>query len=92
MQVEILYRPSYSVARVSLERKEKIQVESGAMVGMSPDMEMETEAKGGFLKSVSRSMFGGESYLQYTISEDDSIRHSTDLVMELFADNKVTIN
>ena len=37
-------------------------------------------------------MFGGESYLQYTISEDDSIRHSTDLVMELFADNKVTIN
>ena len=50
MQVEILYRPSYSVARVLLERDEKIQVESGAMLGMSPDMQMETEAKGGVLK------------------------------------------
>lgn len=62
MQVEILYRPSYSVARVLLERKEKIEVESGAMLGMSPDMQMETEAKGGLLKSISRSMFGGESF------------------------------
>jgi len=62
MQVEILYRPSYSVARVLLARTEKIQVESGSMVGMSPDMLMETEAKGGFLKSIARSMFGGESF------------------------------
>ena len=66
MQVEILYRPSYSVARVTLDRKEKIQVESGAMVGMSPDMKIETEAKGGFLKSISRSMFGGESFFMNT--------------------------
>ena len=76
MQVEILYRPSYSVARVLLDRKEKIQVESGAMVGMSPDMEMETEAKGGFLKSISRSMFGGESFFMNTYTgsaEGDSI-------------------
>lgn len=66
MQVEILYRPSYSVARVLLDRNEKIQVESGAMVGMSPNLEMETEAKGGFLKSLSRSMFGGESFFMNT--------------------------
>ena len=46
MQVEILYRPSYSVARVSLQRGETIQVESGSMLGMSPDMAMETQAKG----------------------------------------------
>ena len=66
MQVEILYRPSYSVARVLLDPNEKIQVESGAMVGMSPDLEMETEAKGGFLKSITRSMFGGESFFMNT--------------------------
>ena len=52
MKVEILYRPSYSVARVSLDHKEKIQVESGAMVAMSPDMGMETEAKGGGLEEI----------------------------------------
>ena len=66
MQVEILYRPSYSVARVLLERKEKIQVESGAMLGMSPDMQMDTEAKGGVLKSLVRSAFGGESFFMNT--------------------------
>jgi uncharacterized protein (TIGR00266 family) len=66
MEIEVLYRPSYSVARVFLKPKETIQVESGAMVGMSPDMEMETEAKGGFLKSISRSMFGGESFFMNT--------------------------
>jgi uncharacterized protein (TIGR00266 family) len=66
MQVEVLYRPSYSVARVLLERNEKIQVESGAMLGMSPDMQMETEAKGGVLKSLVRSAFGGESFFMNT--------------------------
>jgi len=76
MHIEILYRPSYSVARVLLNRQETIQVESGAMVGMSPDLEMETQAKGGLLKSISRSMFGGESFFMntYTGSADgDSI-------------------
>ena len=76
MQVEILYRPSYSVARVLLNRQESIQVESGAMVGMSPNMEMETQAKGGFLKSISRSMFGGESFFMNTytgVADGDTI-------------------
>jgi len=57
MQIDILYRPGFSLAVVSLAHKEKIQVESGAMVSMSPDIEMETEAKGGFLKSIARRMF-----------------------------------
>ncbi len=47
MQVEILYRPSYSMARATLDREEKIQIESGSMEWMSPDLVMEKEAKGG---------------------------------------------
>lgn len=66
MNIEVLYRPSYSLAMVTLDPKEVIQVESGAMVAMSPELEMETEAKGGFLKSISRSMFGGESFFLNT--------------------------
>jgi uncharacterized protein (TIGR00266 family) len=76
MQTEILYRPSYSVARILLNRNEKIQVEGGAMVGMSPDMEMDTQAKGGFLKSISRSMFGGESFFLNTytgVADGDNV-------------------
>jgi uncharacterized protein (TIGR00266 family) len=72
MQVEILYRPSYSVAQVMLDKNEIVQAESGAMVGMSPEMAMETQAKGGLLKSITRSMFGGESFFlnTYTARRD----------------------
>ena len=74
MQVDVQYRPSYALAMVTLDRNETIQTESGSMVSMSPDMEMETAAKGGFLKSLSRSMFGGESFFlnTYTGTRDGS--------------------
>jgi uncharacterized protein (TIGR00266 family) len=70
MKVDIRYGPAYSLAMVTLEAGEKIQAESGAMVGMSPDLEMETQASGGFLKSLSRSMFGGESFFLNTYTAD----------------------
>jgi len=62
MNIEVRYGPAYALALVTLDRGETVEVESGAMVGMSPDIEMETAAKGGFLKSIGRSMFGGESF------------------------------
>jgi uncharacterized protein (TIGR00266 family) len=68
MQIEILYRPSYSLAMVTLDSSESIQVEGGAMVSMSPDLKMETEATGGFLKSLTRSMLGGESFFLNTFT------------------------
>jgi len=51
---------------VTLDPGESIQVESGAMVGMSPNLEMETGASGGLLKSLGRKMFGGESFFLNT--------------------------
>lgn len=66
MKVDVNYGPAYALAMVTLDHREKIQVESGAMVGMTPDLEMETEASGGFLKSLGRSMFGGESFFMNT--------------------------
>ncbi|MEA3441670.1 MAG: TIGR00266 family protein [Chloroflexota bacterium] len=66
MKVDIQYRPAYALAMVELDPKETIQVEGGAMVAMSPDLEMKTEAKGGFLSSLGRSMFGGESFFMNT--------------------------
>jgi uncharacterized protein (TIGR00266 family) len=76
MKVDVRYGPAYALAMVNLDHKETIQVESGAMVGMSPSLEMKTEAKGGFLKSLGRSMFGGESFFLNTYtasSHGDSI-------------------
>ncbi len=62
MKIEILYRPSYSMAKVALDSNENISVESGAMVGMSSNIKVETKMKGGLLKSLARSVLGGESF------------------------------
>lgn len=62
MQTEIKYRPSYSLAIVTLGPNESIRVEAGAMVSMSAGMTLETKAEGGILKSLARSVLGGESF------------------------------
>lgn len=62
MQVDILYRPSYSLARVKLEPNESIRVEAGSMVGMSAGVTLETKAQGGLLASLARRVLGGESF------------------------------
>jgi uncharacterized protein (TIGR00266 family) len=66
MKVDILYKPSYSLADVSLNSGESIIVESGSMVGMSPDMQVDTGMKGGLFKSLARSVLGGESFFMNT--------------------------
>jgi uncharacterized protein (TIGR00266 family) len=66
MHTEILYRPSYSMAKVTLEPGEGIRAESGAMVSMSAGITLETKAAGGLLSSLKRSMLGGESFFQNT--------------------------
>ena len=66
MQTEILYRPSYSLAVVKLNPNETLQVEGGAMVSMTPNLQLETKAKGGILKSLARSVLGGESFFMNT--------------------------
>jgi uncharacterized protein (TIGR00266 family) len=62
MNVTVLYQPSFAVAKVVLVANESIQAEAGAMVSMSGDIQIETTMKGGLLKSLARSMLGGESF------------------------------
>ena len=64
MEIEILYRPSYSLSVVKLQPNEEIRVEAGAMVSMSQSISIETKATGGFLKSHGRAVLGGESFFQ----------------------------
>lgn len=66
MQTEILYRPSAALAKCQLAPGETVRVEGGSMVGMSAEVKIETKATGGFLTSLARSMFGGESFFQNT--------------------------
>jgi uncharacterized protein (TIGR00266 family) len=62
MQTEILYRPSFSLAVVKLSPNEVIRTEAGAMVSMTPNLTVETQARGGVLSSLARSVLGGESF------------------------------
>ena len=66
MQVEILYRPAYSLGMIALSPNETVQVEGGSMVSMSPGVNVETKAAGGILKSLARSVLGGEGFFMNT--------------------------
>ena len=64
MEIEILHRPSYSLAVAKLLPNERIRAEAGAMVSMSSGVNIETKAEGGLLKSLGRAVLGGESFFQ----------------------------
>ncbi len=68
MEHEILYKPAYTLLEVKLEAGERIEAESGAMVYMSPGIEIATKAKGGVLGTLTRGLLGGESFFTNTFT------------------------
>jgi uncharacterized protein (TIGR00266 family) len=66
MDIEILYRPTHAMAHVRLSPGESVLAESGAMVGMTPGVDVKTGA-GGLLKGLKR-LFGGESFFRNTFT------------------------
>lgn len=66
MQVNVLYRPSQSLAQVWLASGESIVAESGAMVGMTTNVTVETQS-GGIMSGLKR-IFGGESFFRNTFT------------------------
>ena len=57
---EILHQPSFSLAVVRLQAEQAIQAESGAMVSMSANVELQSQMKGGLFGAIKRAA-GGES-------------------------------
>jgi uncharacterized protein (TIGR00266 family) len=70
MHCEIQYQPSYSLAIVTLEHGEKIMAESGAMVSMSPTIQLDAQMAGGGLFGAVKSMVGGESFFRSTLTAE----------------------
>jgi len=66
IKTELLYQPSYSLARVTMDQGDQLRAEAGAMVSMNGAVSIETRATGGFLKSLKRSVLGGESFFMNT--------------------------
>ena len=61
MRTEVRHNPSFAIVRVFLEPGETAQAEAGAMAMHSLGIDVQAQMKGGLMKSLSRSMLGGES-------------------------------
>lgn len=57
---QILHQPSFSLAVMQLQAEQSIQAESGAMVSMSANIELQSQMKGGIFGAIKRAA-GGES-------------------------------
>jgi len=61
MDIQTRHTPSFGVARCLLSGGEQIKIEAGAMMAHSAGMHLEARMEGGVLKSLKRSVLGGES-------------------------------
>jgi uncharacterized protein (TIGR00266 family) len=68
MEHRIQYGPAYALATLSLDSGDSVMAEAGAMVSMSPGLEIKTSASGagGLLKGLKRAALGGESFFMNT--------------------------
>ncbi len=65
MKIEILERPAFSAAKITLALGEEVTAESGAMIAMSAGIDVETRASkkgGGGMLAGLRRMFAGENF------------------------------
>lgn len=68
MQYEIMYKPAFTLLEAKLEAGERIEAEAGAMVYMSPGIEIVTKTKGGVFGAITRGILGGESLFTNTFT------------------------
>src|SRR5690554_2957340 len=81
MNIDVLYRPVNSIARVRLETGERIVAEPGAMIGMSTTISMTTGMRAssqgnsgglfGKITGAAKSMLAGESYITNTFTANN---------------------
>lgn len=67
MKSEILYPGAFPMVRVHLASGESLKAESGAMVGASPTVDVESKMEGGLLKALSRKVLSGEHFFFQTL-------------------------
>lgn len=70
MQHEIRNKPDYASLHVVLDQGEQVVTETGAMMGMSPKLKLESNMKGGLLGAAKRALGGESVFLNtYTATE-----------------------
>jgi uncharacterized protein (TIGR00266 family) len=67
MKSEMLYPGAFPMVRVDLAAGESVKAESGAMVSLSPTIDVESKMEGGFLGALSRKVLTGEKFFFQTL-------------------------
>ena len=75
MKTEISYSPAFAMATVHMDQGESVKAEAGAMMAMTPSVEIQTSTKGGVLKGLKRSVLGGESFFMNTFTANGPDAH-----------------
>jgi uncharacterized protein (TIGR00266 family) len=68
MDVSIRHSPSFAAARITLDPREEIRAESGAMMATSAGVGVASSTQGGVMKGLKRSVLGGESLFVTTFT------------------------
>jgi len=68
MKSEIVHKPAFAELKVYLSPGETITAEAGAMVYMSPNINVQTTTGGGLLKGLARKFLAGQSVFVNTYS------------------------
>lgn len=63
MQHQIKHKPDFAMLTVTMDEGEQVITETGAMMGMSPTMKMESNMKGGLMAAAKRAMSGESLFL-----------------------------
>jgi uncharacterized protein (TIGR00266 family) len=71
MQIDIRNRPDYASLHLVLSSGEQVITETGAMMGMSPALKLESNLKGGLFAAAKRALGGESVFLNtYTATAD----------------------
>jgi uncharacterized protein (TIGR00266 family) len=68
MDIQIRHAPSFAVARCTLAGGEAVRAEAGAMMATSAGVMLEARMQGGLMRSLKRSVLGGESLFITTLT------------------------
>lgn len=64
MQYEILYEGAFPLLKVQLEQGETVKAESGAMVSMTPNIDLTGTVDGGIMRGLGRMLSGEKFFFQ----------------------------
>jgi len=67
MKYEVMYQGAFALLKVKLDRGETVKAESGAMVSMSPSIEVSGTTDGGIMRGLGR-MLSGETFFFQELS------------------------